>query len=84
LARAAVGPAERVLNMLGQQRACAFAYAALFAFDLAACLILAPVYGAIGAAIATASTFVLESVLLFAIAKRKLGLHLFIWTPRRR
>lgn len=84
LARAAVGPAERVLNMLGQQRACAFAYAALFAFDLGACLLLAPVYGAVGAAVATASTFVLESVLLFAIAKRKLGLHLFVWAPRRR
>ena len=79
MARAAVGPAERVLNMLGQQRACAFGYAALFAFDLGACLLLAPIYGAVGAAIATASTFVLESVLLFAIAKRKLGLHLFIW-----
>lgn len=84
MARAAVGPAERVLNMLGQQRACAFAYAALFAFDLGACLLLAPVYGAIGAAIATASTFVLESVLLFAIAKRKLGLHLFVWQFSRK
>lgn len=81
LARAAVGPAERVLNMLGQQRACAFAYAALFAFDVVACLLLTPKYGAIGAATATATTFVLESVLLFAIAKRKLGLHLFIWQP---
>ncbi|HTT49076.1 MAG TPA: lipopolysaccharide biosynthesis protein [Pseudolabrys sp.] len=84
MARAAVGPAERMLNMLGQQRACAFAYAAVFAFDLAACLLLTPIYGAIGAAIATAATFVLESVLLFAIAKRKLGLHLFIWQfPRK-
>ena len=79
MARAAVGPAERILNMLGQQRACAIAYAAVFAFDVGACVLLAPIYGAIGAAIATAATFVLESVLLFAIAKRKLGLHLFIW-----
>jgi len=79
MARAAVGPAERILNMLGQQRACAIAYAAVFAFDVAALLLLTPIYGAIGAATATAATFVLESVLLFAIAKRKLGLHLFIW-----
>jgi O-antigen/teichoic acid export membrane protein len=84
MARAAVGPAERMLNMLGQQRACAFAYAAVFAFDLGACLLLAPVYGAIGAAIATSSTFVLESVLLYAIARRKLGLHLFIWRFSRK
>lgn len=79
MVRAAVGPAERVLNMLGQQRICAFAYAAVFAFDIGACLLLIPKYGAIGAATATTATFVLESVLLFAIAKRKLGLHLFVW-----
>lgn len=84
MARAAVGPAERILNMLGQQRACAFAYAAVFTFDVGMCLLLAPIYGAVGAAIATAGTFVLESALLFAIAKRKLGLHLFIWQFSRK
>jgi len=30
VARAAVGPAERVLNMLGEQRRCALVYAAVF------------------------------------------------------
>jgi O-antigen/teichoic acid export membrane protein len=82
LARASVGPAERLLTMLGHQRACAFAYVAAFAFNLGTCLLLAPAYGAIGAAVATAGGFVVESVLLFVIAKRGLGLHMFVWRPR--
>jgi O-antigen/teichoic acid export membrane protein len=81
LARASVGPAERLLNMLGRQRACAFAYVAAFGVNFCTCIFLAPAYGAIGAAIATAAGFVVESVLLFAIAKRGLGLHMFIWQP---
>ena len=83
LARASVGPAERVLNVLGRQRACAFAYAAAFTFNIGACLLLAPAYGAVGAAIATAGAFVVESASLFVIAKRSLGLHMFIWDPWR-
>jgi O-antigen/teichoic acid export membrane protein len=82
LARASIGPAERLLSMIGYQRACAFVYAAAFAFNLGTCLLLAPRYGAIGAAVATAGGFVIESILLFAIAKRGLGLHMFIWRPR--
>lgn len=83
LARASIGPAERLLNMLGQQRICAMAYAVAFAFNIVACIVLAPAYGGIGAACATAGAFVVECVLLFAIARRKLGLHMFIWRPRQ-
>ena len=39
LARASVGPAERLLSMLGQQRLCALVYAAAFAINLVLCLI---------------------------------------------
>ena len=81
LARASVGPAERLLTMLGHQRACAYAYIAAFAFNLGGCLILVPEYGSIGAAIATAGGFVVESIALFVIAKRGLGLHMFVWRP---
>ncbi len=79
LARAALGPGERFLNMLGQQKACAVVAAGAFAVNLALCLLLVPRYGAQGAAIATSSAFVVESVLLFLTAKRRLGFHLFIW-----
>ncbi len=82
LARAAIGPAERLLNMLDQQRICAFAYAAAFTVNIVGCVILAPAYGGVGAAAATATAFIVESALLFLIARRRLKLHMFIWTTR--
>ena len=39
-------------------------------------------FGGAGVAIATAAAILVESGLLFLIAKRRLGLHLFIWQPR--
>ena len=82
MARAAVGPAERVLNMLGEQRAGALIYALVFALNLAGAFILAPRYGGIGVAAAMAAAITVESALLFVVARRRLGLHLFIWRPR--
>jgi O-antigen/teichoic acid export membrane protein len=81
LARASVGPAERLLTMLGHQRICAWAYVAAFAFNFGACVLLVPNYGTIGAAVATAGGFIVESIALFIIAKRSLGLHMFVWRP---
>ena len=82
LARAAIGPAERLLTMVGEQRRCALAYAAAFALNLGGCLLLAGRYGGMGVAIATSAAFVLESALLYLIARRRLGLHLFVWRTR--
>ena len=79
LARAAVGPAERLLNMLNQQRICAVIYATAFAVNAGLCVALAPEYGGTGAAFATSTAIVLESALLFVVAKSRLGLHLFFW-----
>ena len=36
----------------------------------------------VAAACATAGAFVVESTLLFLIARRRLGLHMFVWRPR--
>jgi O-antigen/teichoic acid export membrane protein len=82
IARAAVGPAERVLNMLGEQRRCALVYATVFGLNLAGCLVAAGPYGAAGVAIVVAAASIVESALLFLIAKRRLGLHMLIWQPR--
>jgi len=79
LARAAVGPAERLLNMLNQQRICAAIYATAFSVNVSLCVALAPVHGGTGAAFATSVAIVIESVLLFIVAKRRLGLHSFFW-----
>jgi len=82
IARASIGPAERLITMVGQQRICALAYAAAFAVNLTGCLLLAKPYGGMGVAAATAAAFVVESALLFLIARYRLGLHLFVWRPR--
>jgi O-antigen/teichoic acid export membrane protein len=85
LARSAVGPVERLLSMLGQQRACALAYAGAFVINLIGCLLLIPPLGPVGAAIATATALSFETLLLFWVAKTRLGFHVFVWgaTTRR-
>lgn len=82
LARATIGPTERLLTMLNQQRICALAYAAAFTVNIVGCFVLAPLYGGVGAASATTAAFLVETVLLFTIARYRLGLHMFIWQPR--
>lgn len=79
LARAAIGPIERLLNMLGEQRICALVYAAAFAINFLACLVLIPLLGAAGAATATTLALALESIMLFVVTKNRLGFHVFIW-----
>jgi O-antigen/teichoic acid export membrane protein len=78
LSRAAVGPAERLLNMLGEYKQCAFVYAGAFAINLVLCVVLIPRVGIEGAAFATTTALVVESALLFHVAKRRLGFHVFI------
>jgi O-antigen/teichoic acid export membrane protein len=78
LARAAVGPAERLLNMLGERKPCAIVYAIAFAINLVLCVILIPRIGIEGAAVATSTALVAESIMLYCVAKRRLGFHVFI------
>jgi O-antigen/teichoic acid export membrane protein len=79
LARASVGPAERLLNMLGERRACALVYAGSFAINIGLCVALIPRLGIVGAAIANAVALTVESISLFFVAKYRLGLHCFIF-----
>jgi O-antigen/teichoic acid export membrane protein len=78
LARAAVGPAERLLNMLGERKQCAAIYTGAFAINLALCVVLIPRIGIEGAAAATSAAIVVESIALYVVAKRRLGFHVFI------
>ena len=84
LARATVGPVERLLNMVGEQRACMVVYAAAFAANVALCVVLIPMFGVAGAAMAVSGAMILESVLLFLVTRERLGLHVFIWRPKGR
>ncbi len=78
LARAAVGPVERLLNMLDEQNACARAYAGAFAVNIALNFALIPLFGLTGAAIATSTAMIVESTLLFVTARSRLGINVFI------
>jgi O-antigen/teichoic acid export membrane protein len=78
LARAAVGPAERMLNMLGERKQCMYVYAIAFAVNLCLCLTLIPRIGIEGAAVSTSVALIVESIMLYRVAKRRLGFHVFI------
>jgi O-antigen/teichoic acid export membrane protein/CelD/BcsL family acetyltransferase involved in cellulose biosynthesis len=79
LARATVGPLERLLNMLDQQNICAAVYGGAFLLNVALCFVLVPDFGAMGAAAATSVTLIVESVLLFVITRQRLGLGALPW-----
>ena len=78
LSRAAVGPAERLLNMLGERKQCAGIYALAFAINLVLCVLLIPHIGIEGAAVATSTALVVELILLYRVTRRRLGYHVFI------
>jgi O-antigen/teichoic acid export membrane protein len=80
LGRAAAGPSEFLLNMLGQQRATACV--ALFAagLDIVLNLMLVPRFGLIGAAAATSVSLVTAAALNTAVARWRLGLGIAIWS----
>ena len=81
--RAAVGPVERLLNMLGHQYICALAYALAFAMNLMLCVALVPRFGGHGAAAATSISLAFETGMLFYIVRQRLGLHMLAFGKRR-
>ena len=85
LARAATGPSEFVLNMLGRQSDCARSFAIAACVSIGLNLVLIPWFGAFGAAAATGCAFATASALNWRTARRELGLNLFVfedWAPR--
>jgi O-antigen/teichoic acid export membrane protein len=84
VARSAIGPVERLLNMLGHQHICALAYALSFVMNVALCIALVPHFGGHGAAAATSISLVFETILLFAIVRKRLGLHVLAFGKRSR
>jgi O-antigen/teichoic acid export membrane protein len=80
--RSAIGPVERLLNMLGHQHICALAYALAFVMNVVLCVVLVPRFGGHGAAAATSISLVFETVLLFWIVRQRLGLHVLAFGKR--
>lgn len=78
LARASVGPVERLLVMLGQHSICAGIYALAFAINVVLCVTLIPRFGPSGAAVSVSTALVAESIMLYIVTKLRLGYHVFV------
>jgi O-antigen/teichoic acid export membrane protein len=81
VARAAVGPAESLLTMSGNQNVCALVYALTLALNVGLNLILIPQYGLWGAAIATTAAMCFEAAALSFTVWRRLGIAMAIFVP---
>jgi O-antigen/teichoic acid export membrane protein len=84
LARAAVGPVEHLLSMLGEQRLCAAVVAGSALCGLVLQVVLVPWYGALGAATATAAGLTLQAIAGAVVAWRRLGLNVTVLPIRTR
>ncbi|MCC6890930.1 MAG: lipopolysaccharide biosynthesis protein [Hyphomicrobiales bacterium] len=82
LARATIGPMERFLNVIGEQRACALVYGGAFAVNIAVCVLLIPPFGAAGAAFAVSGALAAETIALVVLLKWRIGLDIFAWSRR--
>lgn len=84
LFRSAMGPSEFLLNMLGEQNACALVLIFTAVLNIALNLALIPAFGLNGAALATALSLIATALLQYAVARRRLGLDVAIWSAWRR
>lgn len=84
LIRAAMGPAEYLLNMLGEQKRCARSLAIAALVDIALCFALVPLFGLIGAAVATATAYATAAMLNAREAHVRLGVDVSILAIVRR
>jgi O-antigen/teichoic acid export membrane protein len=83
LARASMGPAEFILNMLGEQLLCALVLVVSAVLDVALSFALVPVFGMIGAAAATSVALITAAVMNYVVARRRLELEISIWNSSR-
>ncbi len=81
LARASIGPAERLLSMLGHQGATAGVYAAAFAMAVVMSFLLVPRFDMLGAALASCAAMMTEATLLWILVRRRLKLNVFAFSP---
>src|SRR4029078_12600568 len=75
LARAVVGPSERLLSMIGEWRGCFATYSGAFLENALLCVLLIPYWHSAGAGVAFSTALVIESVLLWLLTKRRLGMR---------
>lgn len=84
LARASIGPSEFLLNMMGQQKLCAAILVTTATLSITMSFVLVPRFGMIGAAAATSLALITAALLNYAVARRKLGLDISIFSVMQR
>lgn len=83
LTRASMGPAEFVLNMLGEQWLCALVLVVSALLNIALSFALVPAFGMLGAAAATSTALVMAALMNYVVARRRLELEISIWNSSR-
>jgi O-antigen/teichoic acid export membrane protein len=78
LAKAATGPADTILNMLGHQRASAVSIGLAAIVSIVLNVVLIQLWGVTGAAIATSAALVAASIFNWFAARQLEGLNLFV------
>ncbi|MCB1506648.1 MAG: lipopolysaccharide biosynthesis protein [Hyphomicrobiaceae bacterium] len=79
LFRSAMGPAEFLLNMLGEQALCATVLSFTALLNIALNFALVPNFGLMGAATATALSLVTAAVMNYIVVRRRLDIEIGIW-----
>jgi O-antigen/teichoic acid export membrane protein len=79
LMRSAMGPAEYLLNMLGEQKLCAIVLLGAALSNIALNFILVPRFGLLGAASATAMSLTGAALLNAIVVWRRLDIQMAIW-----
>jgi O-antigen/teichoic acid export membrane protein len=79
LCRSAMGPAEYLLNMLGEQALCAVVLCSAAALNIVLNVMLVPAFGLTGAASATAASLVAVALENAVVVRRRLGIEIAIW-----
>jgi O-antigen/teichoic acid export membrane protein len=84
LFRAAMGPSEFLLNMMGQQKLCAVVLMATAALNVSLNFLLVPRYGLVGAASATTLALIFAATMNNLVARDRLGIRLSVLSNWRR
>ena len=70
-------------TLMRQRANSLYADAAAFIVNLVLCIVLIPRFGIEGAGASTSAALIFESIMLFIVARRRLGLHVLMWGGKK-
>jgi O-antigen/teichoic acid export membrane protein len=79
LFRSSMGPAEFLLNMLGEHKVCAAVLFMTAMLNIALNLVLVPIFGLLGAATATSLALIAAALANYVVVGRRLELDIAVW-----